>query len=193
MNALFSSRHLHFREWVEEDASFFYQLNRDPEVMRYTGDTSWASEEEARAFVRGYDHFRKHGMGRWLISLKDSGESIGWCGLKMVKDGSGPKELNAGYVDLGYRLSREYWGKGLATEAAFAAAAYGFDQLHLQEIIGRAVPENIASIRVLENIGMQAFWQGECDLHFATYHRLTKEEFNASRKALEPRYSAQFE
>ncbi len=61
-------------------------------------------------------------------------------------------------VDLGFRFFKVYWGKGFATEAAKSCLDYGFSQLKLQTIVGRALIENIASIKVLEKIGMK-YWK----------------------------------
>jgi len=58
-------------------------------------------------------------------------------------------------IDLGYRFMKKYWGKGYATEAASACLQHGFTELHVQKIVGRALPANLASITVLEKSGMQ--------------------------------------
>jgi RimJ/RimL family protein N-acetyltransferase len=58
-------------------------------------------------------------------------------------------------VDLGYRFLPQYWGRGLATEASVVCLAYGFDVLGLERIIGITMPENLASMRVLEKVGME--------------------------------------
>lgn len=71
---------------------------------------------------------------------------IGWCGLNFLS------ETND--VELKYLLSKDHWGKGLATEAAGISLRYGFEQAELEQIIGIVHPENIASQRVLEKVGM---------------------------------------
>lgn len=146
---------LFLREFREEDASFFFELNEDPEVIRYTGDPPFASLEEARQFLLDYDQYRKYGYGRWAVLLRpesDGGspEWIGWCGLKYIS------ELDE--TDIGFRLFRRYWGRGYATEAALACLDYGFRELGLRRIVGRVMKENVASVRVLEKIGME-FWK----------------------------------
>ena len=83
-------------------------------------------------------------MGRLAVVVKDTDQFIGWCGLK----------YDADQYDIGFRLFREYWNQGFATEAAGRCVEYGFNHLGLSEIIGRARKENKASIRVLEKIGM---------------------------------------
>lgn len=85
-------------------------------------------------------------MGRWAVHLKSTGEFIGWCGLKYVKD--------ADETDLGYRFFEQYWGKGYATESAKAVLDYGVHTLKLENIIARAAKANPASIKVIKKIGM---------------------------------------
>ena len=129
-----------------DDAEAFYQLNSHPEVMRYTHDTLMPSAKDAREAIESHPDFDTVGYGRWGCVLKGEETIIGFCGLKYLED------LNA--VDLGYRFLPEYWGKGLATEACLASVQFGFDVLNLKQIIGLVIPENLASIRVLEKVGM---------------------------------------
>lgn len=138
------------REKVLEDAPFFMALNSDPLVVQYTGDGPFKDLAEAEAIVNYViGQYRRNGYGRWLVSLKETGGPLGWCGLKYHDDG--------GDTDIGYRLMQKYWGKGYATEASRACLAYGFEHLGLSRIIGRVVPENTASIRVLKKLGMTFF------------------------------------
>jgi RimJ/RimL family protein N-acetyltransferase len=136
------------REYIEEDAEAFFDLNRDPEVLRYTGDDALVSLEQARNVLR--DHpmtdYRRYGFGRWACLLKSNGTNIGYVGLKYLEERD--------EVDLGFRLLRTHWSRGLATEASRAVIRHGFDHLGLGRIIGLARPENHASIRVLEKVGM---------------------------------------
>ena len=89
----------------------------------------------------------KKNLGRWAINAKNNDEFIGWCGLKYMSD--------LDEIDLGYRLKRSAWGKGFATEAAMNTLEHAFKKLQLKLITGRAHIENIASLKVLEKIGMQ--------------------------------------
>lgn len=143
-----------------------YRLNADPEVIRYTGDPPFDSVEAAQDFINSYDHYQKYGMGRWTVLRKDTGTYLGWCGLK---------QHDAGYVDIGFRFFRAEWGKGYATEAARACLTYGFEELGLNEIVGRAAVENVASVRVLEKLGMEFWKRDECKgIENAVYYRLLK-------------------
>lgn len=142
------SRRLLFRELHPDDAEDWVELNSDPEVLRYTGDVPFRSLDEARRFLAGYDQYRRFGMGRWSLFLAEGGSFVGWCGLKR-------SPARDGEVDLGFRLSRSWWGRGLATEAAGASLGYGFERLGLERIVGRAMEENLASHRILEKVGMR--------------------------------------
>ncbi len=101
------------------------------------------------------------------IILKDTGEFIGWCGLD---------HLDTTKLDpaLFYLLKANYWGKGLATEAARALLAYAFGPMNLTSLHGGAAPENIASKRVMEKIGMQ--YLGTDDEGGCAF-RITKETY----------------
>jgi RimJ/RimL family protein N-acetyltransferase len=154
---IFETERLVVREYVEEDAEAFFKLNSDPEVLRFVPDKALLNVEQARQLL--VDHpiadYRKHGFGRGACILKSTGEQIGFAGLKYLE------ELDE--VDVAYRLLPAFWGQGLATEAALASVHYGFDELGLKRIIGLAMPENLASIRVLEKAGLHyteevSFW-----------------------------------
>lgn len=93
--------------------------------------------------------YRKYGFGKWAVLLKETSQLIGYCGIA-VEEIDGKQE-----TELGYRLSENYWEHGLATEAARAALDYGFNKLGLPDIIAVVEPANIASVRVIEKLGME--------------------------------------
>jgi len=167
--SLFNSEQLTFKEFHLDDAKELYLLNSDPEVIKYTGDPPFDSVEHAQKFVINYDHYKKHGFGRWSTFLKSNNEFIGWCGIKLNEHGD---------HDLGFRFFKKHWGKGFATEAAKACLDHGFQKSGLKTIIGRAANENLASIRVLEKLGMKFYKEGSCG-HFtgAKYYRISREKF----------------
>lgn len=128
------------------DAAGFFLLNSDPEVLRFTGDTAFASIAEAREFIRGYRHYDLYGYGRWSVYRTDTKEFMGFCGLNFSK--------NKNETDLGFRFHRKFWGQGYATESGFAALRVGFSTYGLEKIVGRARADNTASVHVLEKLGM---------------------------------------
>jgi RimJ/RimL family protein N-acetyltransferase len=141
---------LQLREFDEGDLATFYVLGSDPDVIRYTGGvlSGLKSIEHAREalFSRPIADYRKHGFGRWACVHKENGQVIGFSGLKYLDE--------LGEVDIGYRFLPEYWGFGLATESGAAVLDFGFTRLNLQRIIGLVDPANVASVRVLEKLGL---------------------------------------
>lgn len=157
------------RELTPDDAEDFYNLNADPEVMKYTGDAAFTSIEESRVFLENYSDYRKNGYGRWAVLLRENNEFLGWCGLKLNEEN---------LVDLGYRFFRKHWGKGFATESAKAALEFGFEKLQLDEIIGRSAKANTASIKVLEKLKMQFWKEDDCKgISDSVYYRIKKSEW----------------
>lgn len=165
---LYTTR-LVLRKMHPDDAQDAFDLNSDPDVVRYTGDGSFASVEEARTFLTNYDAYEKWGYGRLNCYLKENGEYIGWCGLKYH-----PAEDE---TDLGYRLKKKFWNQGYATEASLVCLQYGFEKLNLPFIVGRVMKENLASIKVLEKLGMSFWKEYNFHEHPGLYYKVTKEEF----------------
>ncbi len=139
---------LQHRAFTVDDAEAFFALTSHPEVIRFTGEPPLPSVDAAREAIASYPDWDTVGYGRWASVLKETRAVIGFCGLKYLP------ELDA--VDVGYRFLPEYWGRGLATEACRASLEFGFTTLQLDQIIGLVLPENAASIRVLEKVGMKA-------------------------------------
>jgi RimJ/RimL family protein N-acetyltransferase len=139
---------LEHRAFTIDDASDFFALNGNPDVMRLTGEPALPSLDAAREAIANYPDFSDVGYGRWACILKQTRTIIGFCGLKYLP------ELDV--VDVGYRFQPEYWGQGFATEACASSLEFGFDTLGLDEIFGFVLPNNFASIRVLEKVGMES-------------------------------------
>jgi ribosomal-protein-alanine N-acetyltransferase len=160
---------LYLREFEISDAPKMYELNLDPDVIRYTGDSSFASLEETEKFMRNYSAYKDFGYGRWAVIRKVDEEILGWCGLKYLPE---TKE-----TDVGYRFFKKYWGQGYATESALASLEYGFNTLNLPTIVARAMHENLASIKVLEKIGLKYWKEDTCAEHPAVCYKLDKKDF----------------
>ena len=147
MNIVIETDRLLLRTFTPEDAQLIYDLNLDPDVTKYTGDPirniTHAQQVLEQVILPQYALYN---YGRWAVFVKEGQEFIGWCGLK--------NRPERGEIDLGYRFLQSAWGRGYATEAAFACIKYGFEKLHLQRIVGRAMPANSGSLRVLEKCGM---------------------------------------
>ena len=164
MKIILQTPRLQLRQFELDDAEALYTLNSDPDVIKHTGNTAYTSLDEAVAFVQNYPEYKKNGYGRWAVVKKSNQACIGWCGLKK-------NELDL--VDLGFRFFKSEWNKGYATESAKASLEYGFSSLQLPQIMARAAKENVASIRVLEKLGMHYWKSDDCNgIHNAHYYRL---------------------
>jgi ribosomal-protein-alanine N-acetyltransferase len=128
------------------DAILFYEIMNDAEVMRYFPNSEPMSLERAKGFIENQSaQWKKNGFGHW--ALIHEYVLIGWCGLQHLP------ETNEDEV--AYCIDKNYWGRGLATEAAQASVSYGFNTLKLKELIGITHVKNAASQNVLKKIGMR--------------------------------------
>lgn len=147
MKTILETDRLLLREFEVSDAKNFYELNLNPNVIKYTGNKAFKDINEAKNFLENYSDYQRNGFGRWAVINKSDHEFLGWCGLKY--DG----KLNK--TDIGFRFFEHFWNLGFATESAKACIDYGFVKLNLKTIVGRAMKENSASVKVLEKIGLQ--------------------------------------
>lgn len=139
--------HLQLRPITEADFDLYYLLNTEPEMMRTIG---WPrSAEQVREWLQQipHDYARHPGLGRWFTVEKASGAVVGLHMLKPLAD--------SGHVELAYRLLPAFWGRGYATEMGRALVRYGFDVLHLPQIVGITSEDNLASQQVLEKCGLR--------------------------------------
>jgi RimJ/RimL family protein N-acetyltransferase len=145
------------RPFELEDAGAFFRLGSDPEIIRYVGNVPLESVEEAGKMLAANSlrDYEVYGYGRFACILKETGDLVGFSGLKFVPELEG--------VDLGYRFWPELWGKGLATEAGRASIDFA-RELGIDRLIGLVVPENRASAHVLEKLGFS--YVGKRDVHF---------------------------
>jgi [ribosomal protein S5]-alanine N-acetyltransferase len=156
MHIIFETQRLLLRRFTEDDTTLILQLNSDPEILKYLHEPLLETEERAKEIlINNILPQYKNNLGRWAVHTKDNMEFIGWCGLKHRPE--------LGEIDLGYRFFQKAWGKGYATEAAQHTLDHGFRVLNLRLITGRAHIENIASVKVLEKIGMHFIGEGVVD------------------------------
>ena len=144
------SPRLLLRRWRPEDREPFAALNADPEVMGHF-PARLSREESDRLAERIEADFAEHGFGFWALQRKDSGAFIGFTGLR-------PVTFDAPFcpaVEIAWRLGRDHWRQGLASEAARAALACGFTRLGLEQIVAFTAVENLASQGAMRAIGMQ--------------------------------------
>ena len=137
------------RRWREDDREPFAALNADPAVMEHF--PAPLSRAESDAFIdRVAPQLEQRGWGLWALEVRDTGAFIGYTGLAAPR-------FDAHFtpaVEVGWRLARDAWGFGFATEAARAALAVGFGSIGLDEIVSFAAVGNARSRAVMERIGM---------------------------------------
>lgn len=165
MTIILETERLVLRHFTMADAPLIYELNKDADVVRYTGDPIKDIPHAEQVLTNTIlPQYSLYNYGRWAVHEKSTGLFIGWCGLKYR-----PERQE---IDLGYRFKKTAWGKGYATEAAVACIKYGFEKLDLKRIVGRAVPENKASLSVLEKCGMQYIGDDLVDNHLAKTYEI---------------------
>jgi len=153
MEIFTETERLTLRELVPSDVEGLFAVDSDPEVNIYLGNNPVKSIEQTIGIIQFIrNQYTENGIGRWAMIEKTTNSFIGWAGLKLVKE---PTNNHCNYYDLGYRLNKNYWGKGFATEAAKASVDYGINQLNLKDIYGMADTNNIASKKVLEKVGLK--------------------------------------
>jgi RimJ/RimL family protein N-acetyltransferase len=137
------------RRLSSADAEFILELLNQPSFLRYIGDKGVRNAEDAIRYIQtgplaSYERF---GFGLYLVALKESGVSIGMCGL--LKRDSLPD------VDVGFAFLPDYWSQGYAFEAAAAVMNYGRNVLRLSRIVAITSLDNVASIKLLEKVGLK--------------------------------------
>ena len=147
MKRVLETERLYLKEVGPEDRENLFRLHSIPSVQQYTGEPVVKTMAEIdRAIASRQAQYKKYGYGRWATFLKKEDQFVGWSGLSYLPEFD--------EIDLGYRLLPEFWGMGIATEASVAILDYGFGVLGLKRIVAIAMKENIASMRVMEKVGM---------------------------------------
>jgi len=149
MKIILETPRLLLRRQLPADLDDLWALYCDPEITKYIPDAP-RTRDEAREELEWHmnGHPRNPDLGLWATLHKERGKFIGRCGL-LPWEIEGRQE-----VEVAYTIARDYWGQGLATEAATAILQYGFETLGLTRLVSLIEPENIPSQKVAEKIGM---------------------------------------
>ena len=134
----------------EVHAEGLVRLNTDPEVVKYVGGVPLSAEQSEAMSARLEAHWYARGYGLWAVHVKQSGAMVGFVGLSHPL--WWPEMVER--VEAGWRLAREAWGYGYATEGAQAAVRAGCEVLGLAEIVSFVHPENTRSLAVTARLGM---------------------------------------
>jgi RimJ/RimL family protein N-acetyltransferase len=137
------------RKFSVDDAEFILELLNEPSFLQFIGDKGVRTLAEAREYIlQGpVDSYERHGFGLYLTVLKEGAVPIGMCGLL--------KRESLADVDIGFAFLPRFWAKGYALESALAVKTFGLEVLGLKRIVAITSPDNEASIRLLEKIGLK--------------------------------------
>ncbi|HYO64153.1 MAG TPA: GNAT family N-acetyltransferase [Pyrinomonadaceae bacterium] len=135
------------RRFRDDDFEALASIFGDPDVMRHLQDGVPVSREESAVHFRNLkeNYWAERGFGRLAVVSKDSGEVVGFCGLRLLD----------GTPEIVYVLAKSHWGRGLATEAARACLRFAFEQHGFERVVAITRPPNAASRRVMERLGMK--------------------------------------
>lgn len=137
------------RQFERSDWDALAEMMGDPLVMRFSQSGPKSYEGTGAWLEWCLREYQRLGYGRWAVVHKEDHKLCGLCGLgRLMVDG-------VDELDMGYRLGRGYWNRGLATEAAGAAKAWAFANLPHARVVAAIDPLNKASIRVAEKLGMR--------------------------------------
>jgi ribosomal-protein-alanine N-acetyltransferase len=166
--SMLETERLILRRFDENDTDAVYALRSDADVMRFIREPQ-KRQETVNWLKMVSSLWETEKIGFCAVVEKQTGKLIGWCGLWRLPE--------TGETEIGYAIARQFWGRGLGSEAAGAFLAYGFETLKLYEIAAVARPENTASRRVMEKLGMTFGYTGEFYGRDLVHYSITIEEF----------------
>jgi [ribosomal protein S5]-alanine N-acetyltransferase len=138
---------LEIRPWRADDRAVMAQLSSDPGMMRHmTGGRPWTEDELDGFFTRQAATLAEFGHCLGAVEERATGRVIGLAGLQYLG--------TTGELETGYWIARDLWGRGFAAEAARGALRHAFEVLDGPRVVAITDPENLASRRVMEKIGM---------------------------------------
>ncbi|MCY7374763.1 MAG: GNAT family N-acetyltransferase [Pyrinomonadaceae bacterium] len=150
---MLETERLFLRPMNKTDVDAIFALRQDAEMMRFIREPQTKLAEAASWINLVSSLWKTEKIGLCAVFDKSTDQLIGWCGLWRLKE--------TGATEVGYAIAKDFQKKGLASEAAARCLEYGFDRLNLDEIVAVARPENLASCRVMEKIGMKFDFTGK--------------------------------
>src|SRR5688500_2687818 len=164
------SERLIFRKFTLDDLPDLIEQRSDPEVNKFLGGTKLQNPEALAKRIRFYiSCYDSHGVGMCAMQWKPTGEMIGSAGLQPL-DGTDE-------IEVGYSMVKDFWGRGIGTEAARAWLEYGFGKMGLDRIVAVAHTGNLASRHIMEKLGMQ---YEKTEFHYdaeCAFYAISKAEF----------------
>ncbi len=154
MELVLETQRLILRPLELSDAEDMFAMDANPLVHKYLWQNpSKSIEESIKTIEYVRNQYEKNNIGRFATVLKETGEFIGWTGIKFIDDHI--ENGNTNFYDFGYRLNERFWGKGYATETTLFWLDYGFNQMKIEEMNAYTHAENGASNHILQKCGMQ--------------------------------------
>lgn len=154
MNLILETPRLILRPFEKSDAEELFEMDKNPNVHQYLWQKPVLSIEEVYTYIEMVQkQYKERGIGRFSTILKETGELIGWTGIKFVNEQ--PENGNIDFYDYGYRLNEKFWNKGYASEATKAWFDHGFNEMKIEKMHAYTHIDNIASNHILEKHGMQ--------------------------------------
>ena len=154
MNLILETPRLLLRPFKLSDAEAMFEMDKNPEVHKYLWQTPTKTIDETikitEYILKQYD---ENSIGRFATILKETGEFIGWTGIKYINDHI--ENGNTNFYDYGYRLGEKFWNKGFATEASMAWLEYGFNKMKINKMNAYTHAENGASNHILQKVGFE--------------------------------------
>ncbi|NJM80163.1 MAG: GNAT family N-acetyltransferase [Flavobacterium sp.] len=154
MNLILETKRLILRPLEFSDAEDMFTMDANPLVHKYLWQNpSKSIEESIKTIEYVKSQYERNNIGRFATILKDTGEFIGWTGIKYIDDYV--ENGNTNFFDYGYRLNEQFWNKGYATEATLFWLDYGFNQMKIEIMNAYTNAENGASNHILQKCSMQ--------------------------------------
>jgi len=158
------------RPFVEADAEPLHAVLAEKDFLRYFPNPGPPSLERIQKYIAlQLKHWEEHGYGRWAVEMQEKRGLIGWNGLQYLPD--------TDEIEIGYILAKPHWNQGLTSEGARAGLRFAFEKLDLDQIVGIVHPENGASQRVLEKLGMRFTKEAEYFGMQAFRYQIDREDF----------------
>ncbi|SNB16107.1 GNAT family N-acetyltransferase [Flavobacterium psychrophilum] len=153
MNLILETDRLMLRPFELSDAEALFDMDKNPEVHNYLWQKPVTKIEEVHEYIKMVrQQYLENNIGRFSTIIKETGELIGWTGIKFVNNHI--ENGNTNFYDYGYRLNEKFWNKGYATEASKAWLDYGFNTMKIDKMNAYTHFDNGASNHILQKVGM---------------------------------------
>jgi ribosomal-protein-alanine N-acetyltransferase len=171
---MLETERLLFRKATWDDLDAIIEMRSDEDFVRYLGGKKLQTPEFIKKRLGFYiECYEKFGFGFCAMIYKPDNRFIGMSGLQPLED--------TGEIEVGYNMMKEYWGRGIGTEAARAWLEYGFNSVGLERIVAVAQPENTGSWRIMKKLGMK---YEKTETHYGiecVFYAISREEFERNK------------